>query len=470
MKRIVSFILFVLFLPPVAWAATHYVSPSGASDGSAWAHSESISDPCTAAIAMTNAMAGDVVYFRGGTYSVAACSTGGFGSSLYPSNSGTAGNYITFQAYPGETPIIHCPSINAGWWNNCNIGTGNQDYIIWDGFTCTAGASNEYAGGCYVGGDNGGSDYCIIRNCTFTGGASTNVTIQDNSPICRFHEANYNTISNCTFAYNKDDAYSYNGHAGILSYYSDYNTVENCYFHHVTAGIYLKSYNDHWTIRNNYIYYTGVGIFCATASHYSTNHSIYNNIVNTFFGAGISIYAEPDGDHVNGALIYNNTVYTAGNIAYDGIAYSPHRYSDNASVYNNLVSIGGTNQSSFFYYSGADMDTSDYNLVRSSFTWYCGGSPYYNIATYRAASCSGLTGGAHDTHSIASNPTFTNGSGTMTLVSDFLLASGSAGKNAGSDGKDIGADVSLVGVDAGEEDTTAPASIHGVSLHGVDMH
>ena len=49
-----------------------------------------------------NAQAGDIVYFRAGTYD-----QGGSGSGIQPTQSGTSSsNMITFIAYTGETPII----------------------------------------------------------------------------------------------------------------------------------------------------------------------------------------------------------------------------------------------------------------------------------------------------------------------------------------------------------------------------
>jgi hypothetical protein len=79
---------------PVATGATnHYVSPTGTAE---WEQCTSIGTPCPLATANTNAVAGDTVYLRGGTYS------GITGSAINPSNTGTAGNMITFSAYNGE--------------------------------------------------------------------------------------------------------------------------------------------------------------------------------------------------------------------------------------------------------------------------------------------------------------------------------------------------------------------------------
>ena len=77
----------------ISMAATHYVSPSG---NHSWVESINIDTPCSVSTAMSNASAGDAVYFRGGTYNTGESS---YQNPVYePSNSGTSGNPITFVA------------------------------------------------------------------------------------------------------------------------------------------------------------------------------------------------------------------------------------------------------------------------------------------------------------------------------------------------------------------------------------
>jgi len=100
------FILLVFFqlpFPEIAHAAIHYVSNSGKAT---WANSTNISTPCSVSTAFANAAAGDVVNFRGGTYNIGAASKNNYPVYSF-ANSGTSENRITFQAYPGETPIIN---------------------------------------------------------------------------------------------------------------------------------------------------------------------------------------------------------------------------------------------------------------------------------------------------------------------------------------------------------------------------
>lgn len=91
--------LFIACCTLQTWAGIYWVSPTGSSS---WASAESASPLSGAACASvntanSNAVAGDIVYFRGGSYG---------NKSINPSNNGTSGNRITFEAYTGETPIF----------------------------------------------------------------------------------------------------------------------------------------------------------------------------------------------------------------------------------------------------------------------------------------------------------------------------------------------------------------------------
>jgi len=99
-----------------AEAETHYISPFGSAS---WANSTNINTPGSLTVAFSNAIAGDLVYLRGGTYN--------FSSELVTTHSGTGdadGQRVVFRAYPGETPdIVNNVSDGSGitvenayWW------------------------------------------------------------------------------------------------------------------------------------------------------------------------------------------------------------------------------------------------------------------------------------------------------------------------------------------------------------------
>ncbi len=96
-----------------ALAGTHWVSPTGTA---AWASCSggtplSGTSACSLNTANTNAVAGDTVYLRGGTYTY----TGQYDTALAPTHSGACASScpggvgatrITFAAYTGESPLI----------------------------------------------------------------------------------------------------------------------------------------------------------------------------------------------------------------------------------------------------------------------------------------------------------------------------------------------------------------------------
>ena len=92
--------------------ATYYVSPSGsdANPGSMSAPFLTVTKARDVVRTVNASMTADiVVYLRGGNYPVA--STIAFG----PSDSGTNGHRIIYQAYPGETPVLNGATKVTGW-------------------------------------------------------------------------------------------------------------------------------------------------------------------------------------------------------------------------------------------------------------------------------------------------------------------------------------------------------------------
>jgi hypothetical protein len=445
-------------------AATYYVEDKGSAvanhtdqGSSAWISATSISTPCSAGTAMARAVAGDIVNFRDGTYLVSACPSDGYRASLQPVNSGLDGLPITFQAYVGESPLIHCPSVNSGWEMNFNIGTGGQDYIIWDGFECTAGESSQYIGGAYFGGESGYSDYCIFRNLNLHGSAEYEITTTDNCYIIRTNRARYGTIERCTLGNAKQES-DWHNTAAIGSYACNNLIIQNNYIYNCSDGIFLKSANDGWIIRYNYIYDVSTGIELGTNLYYATNCSIYHNIVNIYTASGITSFGSDD--TVTGNIFYNNTIRTTGTPAYEALsATCPNGDAITVSMFNNLIVAPSGEYGNCKIDSYTTLTVLDYNLYYP-LSFRANSTTYTNISTFRAATIGGLSDGNHDQHSLNAAPTFTNTSGNMNLVSDFFLISGSTGENAGSDGKDMGADVSLVGPSSESGDnTTHPPSL-----------
>ena len=136
----------ILLFTPYAFAGTYWVDDNGTAN---WADCQGAEKTGTAACALstanTNASAGDIINLHGGVYN----------TKIDPTNSGTSGNVITYQAHTAETPII-TPS---GQWDIAITLTGD-DYIKIDGLTI-----QDAYGWASI---RAGSDYNEIVNCIFT--------------------------------------------------------------------------------------------------------------------------------------------------------------------------------------------------------------------------------------------------------------------------------------------------------------
>ena len=135
------FVCMCLTLSGAALAATYWVSPTGAA---AWADCTGSTplngaSACSLSIANNNAVAGDTIYLRGGTYRQTSSSRceNNYTCGIFPKNRGTANARITFMGYTGETPVI---TADAGLTSSKGItifgtGPGVGIYIRVSGIT-----------------------------------------------------------------------------------------------------------------------------------------------------------------------------------------------------------------------------------------------------------------------------------------------------------------------------------------------
>src|SRR5271169_2309891 len=107
---------------------TYYVSSEIGSNNNA---GTSATAPLASLQAAANLVKpGDTVEVMNGTYT-----TGGNGDVLDITTSGTASAPITFEAAPGQTPVIN----SSGSWNGIDI---EASYIVVNGFTVVGDAAN----------------------------------------------------------------------------------------------------------------------------------------------------------------------------------------------------------------------------------------------------------------------------------------------------------------------------------------
>lgn len=243
--------ILLMFLPAIASAATYWVSPTGAA---AWASCQgstplSGTSACSLSTANSNAVAGDVVFLRGGVYY----------KTLSPRNSGTAANRITFKAYGAEIPTFTVTT-DFRW----AILFDNKSYIVVDGIR-----SNNSLAFFFIG---HGSSYNEFRNCVFenSGGylydtgyvVGYNTAFTDMKPSTNnwFHDCNfsrYGSISDCndigtictSGGYNDtsgnntfEDCIFNNGGHDAFSVLGRYNVLKNNEFHNEESSY----FTDEW--------------------------------------------------------------------------------------------------------------------------------------------------------------------------------------------------------------------------------
>lgn len=471
-------ILFVIagslfVLPLFAAAATYWVSPTGTAT---WTNcSSSIplngAGACPVQTAFDNAVAGDTVYFREGTYNVPAKNFSTTDHGYYePANAGTPSNPITFAAYPGETPLFNGTAGGSGDVSDFAtiMGTANSN-VTFDGFVLQSDDGTKMARFIVWGPDASVHiSNVTVKNFTINGGA-TPIATQDNRETLRIDNADNVLVQKCKL-YNARSTSGYQGISGIKSYNTHNITIENCEVSNTESGIYLKSSTDSWTIRNNWVHDNQLGIYMTpyvtSQARNATNHQVYNNVIANSTYSGIHVYGET-GSNSDNLAVYNNTIY--GIVPSSICVFISESHGSH--FYNNILQGCALNQL-WYGYNPADYSIaeSDYNNFGSySFQVvarvYSPSAVYNSLAAWKTSG--EMAGGANpDINSIASNPLFTNGSGTFTQLRDFALMSNSPSKGTGKSGTDMGANITLVGVQssstppppAPDSDTTAPSA------------
>lgn len=406
-------------------ADEYTVSPTGSA---LWSqcNSKGSATPCSAATAMANAEAGDVVYFRGGTYTPENTVTEYAWPAMYPANNGTSGNPITFIAYPGETPVITDNTRGGAF------GCLNNQHIVWDGFSGTIvdwpNNENQLVSIWY-------SSYCEIRNCDLKGIVKTT---HHNNALIFVHDSDHTTIENCRLHDNLGDftvADPGVNSTAVMSFHTSYTTMINNDFYNTTRGIFDKEDGHYNTYAYNHFYDDAGTDKCkrgvwinSQGSAPSSNITIRYNV---FSGCseGVLFDGPNTSDYVK---IYNNVFY--GDSVTDAAAIYSTDNTRDLEVYNNLI-FNFRVHLRYYNLGNSLPDISDYNAFNdtSSSYWNLNYSTNYQlIDNWRAAT-------NRDTNSIIATPAATIVLPGGTDPDDYRLKAGSPAIGAGRGGIDMGA-------------------------------
>lgn len=298
------------------------------------------------------ALAGDTVYIRGGTYTERVD---------FDTNSGRAGQYITFTAYPGETPVIDGTGLSFS--DSGLINLVNVDYVKINGLTVQD--SDDYG----ISADS--CAYIDITNCTTNNTHSSgiyfdtcdHVTAINNTVVnarCVTlanggHEESISVVATTNFEVSYNDI-SMNGVEGYLGNEgidckagARFGSVHHNYIHGYTVeggAIYVDAWdaltgdidiycNRCWGNPNGIVINSERG---GTVQ----NVNIYNNQVYNVYDTGIGIGDTGTDGLRRNIAIYHNTIYKA---QYNGGAaiYIRSANISGVTVINNITYFQGTN-------------------------------------------------------------------------------------------------------------------------------
>jgi len=425
-------------------AAIYWVSPTGVATYANCASANPLdgSAACSLATANTNAIPGDTIMMRGGTYNTA----------ISPTNSGTSdSNVITYQAYSGDSTK---PTIT-------NIATGiilnGDSYIVIDGVTVTN--TDMFL-------DMENSQHCAVQNSLLTvsrlnaqkSGYPTGIQIITNShynkllnntlsevgyydPVGNFSrghimqlgteadpndDTSYNLIGNNTYAHGGHDLLAIAGH---------HNIVKNNFFHNedwsacgrtesgglcgqrdlIIAADYPHAANN--VLEGNIFSNAGFGQREGATQGFSlrTPYNIArNNLVYYNAGTGLYMYnAEPGYYDASHNYIYNNVYFHNGTmVSIDSI--------DSAGDNRNAAGI-------FFQMQDSGSPVITGNVVKNNIFFQ---NPYGSYGWSVAVQANQIIAGNFEQNNATTpNPMFVNSSGPLVNSNrnsfDFHLQAGS---------------------------------------------
>lgn len=442
--------VLIISLSEISHAATYYVSQAGSAK---WPGCTNINTPCSGKTAMENAIAGDIVYFRGGKYNPIEDPVQQWLNAQQvdkeyipvwnPQHSGVEGKPITFKAYVGEIPEI----LDAPY--SAIIGAYRRDYIVYDGFKAMLidedpFNKNTHLVSMLVRFEE--SLHSVIRNCDFAG---TKFGRHTNNALITIQRSHYMLIENNKLHDNNSLQNTDSGFkelaintSGVINFYSSNIIIRNNDIYNNYIGIWDKGaeqnnqyYNNHIWGGNSYYASCKQGIYIRVSlgeQGDGTGIKAYQNIINNC-GVGIYVESGHDPNPPNAyPLLFNNTII--GNDDYynnTGISIATH--ARNAEIFNNII-VGYPVQ--VRYYTGAliIVSYSNYNNFYSktknkrwAINWTAN---YKNIDLWRSAT-------NFDMNSIEANPQFVNPGGVK--PEDYRLQPKSPAKGKGRYGKDMGA-------------------------------
>jgi len=419
--KCIVLLLFAIGLADKIFAKDLFVAPNG-SDTITYSQNDINNPWATPQKAWYNAQAGDIVYFRAGTYTISGQIDAGTNG-----HDGTSSAWIEFTRYGSESVTIK--GTGGTLQSMFKIGK-DYNYIHHLNFDAD-GNSRVFM----VGYDTPTVTGFRIEHCTLEDWANgDNCSALYLGSTYASATAKQIVVRNCII--NGRSTANYQNYCGIQTFGVSGFTIENNEISYVVHGIYLKhstiEYTNHGsTVRYNWIHdqqtsSTGAhkGAIDICENYVTVSHNICHHGIN--IGENAQAGGSPNGN-------YNTIEHNTSR------SYGCTLIGDNGSNYNTIRN----------------------NIFASRTTLGTGNVWDYNMYI------SGSAIGAHDLGN--TSPAFVGGS-LPTSIDGFALITDSNGENVASDGTDIGADVSIVGtgsVGIGttiQSDSTPPTQPNGVNV------
>lgn len=378
MKMLIMFyasIAIVLMSAGQLAAKYLYVAPDGSDDVS-YLDNSIVAPWASPAKAWSLAQAGDIVYFRQGTYNITTQIV-----TKFIGNNGTEEQPIVFTSYPEERAVFSASGLTGV--NGYVFGI-QRNYNHVSNISFIGSAATWF----YLGEDNP-AEHFEVRNCSVKLGSGG-----DNTGFVKTTKrSNYLVVENCIIEGPGQDVHQ--NTSCLYTGSADYLTVKNNTLYNAPIGIYFKTDNAGDTgnvISYNYIYNTSRNSIQTNSQFTSFN----NNII----GSGCGSFQINEG---NGFALGDNNIVTHNIIMSGGLVLN----TDNGGAINNTI----------------------INNIVSSYTNCCSGNIWdYNMYM------SGVKVGENDIEN--TSPVFKVTD--PVLPQDFDLISTSAGYLKGSDGENIG--------------------------------
>ena len=401
---------------------TYYVAPGGddsqpGTEAQPWRTIQKAADTL---------VAGETVYIKAGTYA----------EQVIPQNSGSAGNYITYAAYPGDVVTIDGSTISLPAYETGLFVVEDRSYIKVSGLRIINAGPNDNNAGIYV--DN--THHIIIENNytynTVSSGigvwGGNNIILDGNEVVlaCNDGEQEDITVAGTdTFEVKNNHVHDggpgTNGGEGITIKDGARNgKVYQNHVHDIIYGERTCLYVDAWDketynidVYQNILHNCSAGI--SLASEYGgllRNVKIYNNIVYQTLTNGLEIgnwgvpgVAVRPIKHIT---FTNNTVYNNGSTGWGGGFFNENPDVENVVVRNNIFSQNPTSQ---IVNESTAILTVDHNLID--------GSQEYSYAISGTDYVTGdplfVNAAGADFHLQANSPAIDRGSATSAPKDDF---------------------------------------------------